>query len=788
MLTLGKKSNGAPFELSDNAQVQTFAVLAIRGAGKTCAATVMAEEMFKQNLPWIALDPVGVWWGLRTSPNGKGDGIPVVIFGGEHGDLPLSGGGKKIADALLSEPICAVLDVSRESKRFWHTFLTDFCLRLMELNPDTPRHLFIEEAPEFCLTPDTQILTRAGWKDYGLLKEGEDAIGFDLNDEPFTYQPIERVIVKHYEGELVHFQSRALDCLITPEHRAVIRRFQHDPFRCKLYPWTFCEADKVPHMFMVPSGGAPSGPGLNISDDLLRIIGWVVTDGYFHDRKKSMTIGLQQAYSTIKQGKVVADEMWTVLNQFGASRCERPSRPTVGPSGQAIIGSPSVQFYFAENLSTQVHKWLNGDIHRISRMLIEQCSIWQLKILYQSLMEGDGTANRQQWRFFYAGLNESLADDFQELATRLGIRTVKTLVPQNGQWRVSIAPKKDHWVRRSKETVPYSGIVWCVTLKSGAFVTRRNGRIFVTGNCPQRTKVDLTQRCKEAVERLIRLGRNRGYGCTLISQRPATIDKDVLSQCENLFVMRTVGSHDRKALEAWIEDKQVKEETVDDFLKSLPGLPNGAAYFWSPHWTREFTRLMFRLRETYHPGETREIGKASVAVRLSDVGRFVERLRPALTAKEMPVKSSTRAYSPKRESAYMAPDPHLVERVAELESQLAEERRSRRAVEAKLNRARDFLRPQFETLSTLFSELGQNGGSPGAADRSIYEPWLQKAGQKGCRRLLETVIERGELTKNQLGTLAGVASTKSTFRAYMSWLKKNGLIEVEGETVRLRTV
>ena len=197
---------------------------------------------------------------------------------------------------------------------------------------------------------------------------------------------------------------------------------------------------------------------------------------------------------------------------------------------------------------------------------------------------------------------------------------------------------------------------------------------------------------------------------------------------------------------------------------------------------------MFRLRETYHPGETREIGKASVAVRLSDVGRFVERLRPALTAKEMPVKSSTRAYSPKRESAYMAPDPHLVERVAELESQLAEERRSRRAVEAKLNRARDFLRPQFETLSTLFSELGQNGGSPGAADRSIYEPWLQKAGQKGCRRLLETVIERGELTKNQLGTLAGVASTKSTFRAYMSWLKKNGLIEVEGETVRLRTV
>src|SRR5204863_3363346 len=70
---------------------------------------------------------------------------------------------------------------------------------------------------------------------------------------------------------------------------------------------------------------------------------------------------------------------------------------------------------------------------------------------------------------------------------------------------------------------------------------------------PQRTKVALTAQCKEAVERLVRLGRNRGYGCTLLSQRPATVDKDVLSQCENLFVLRTVGPHDRKALEEWIE-------------------------------------------------------------------------------------------------------------------------------------------------------------------------------------------------------------------------------------------
>ncbi|MEK7766917.1 MAG: hypothetical protein AAB368_11825, partial [bacterium] len=36
------------------------------------------------------LDPKGDHWGLRSSENGKGAGYPVVIFGGEHADVPLN--------------------------------------------------------------------------------------------------------------------------------------------------------------------------------------------------------------------------------------------------------------------------------------------------------------------------------------------------------------------------------------------------------------------------------------------------------------------------------------------------------------------------------------------------------------------------------------------------------------------------------------------------------------------------------------------------------------------------
>ena len=36
--------------------------------------------------------------------------------------------------------------------------------------------------------------------------------------------------------------------------------------------------------------------------------------------------------------------------------------------------------------------------------------------------------------------------------------------------------------RSDIEPVRYEGIVWCLTVPTGAFVVRRNGKVFVTGN------------------------------------------------------------------------------------------------------------------------------------------------------------------------------------------------------------------------------------------------------------------------------------------------------------------
>ena len=70
-----------------------MAFLGRTGSGKTFAVTKLVEEMLDARAQVIVLDPVGVWWGLRLLADGKSPGIPITIFGGLHGDVPLESTG-----------------------------------------------------------------------------------------------------------------------------------------------------------------------------------------------------------------------------------------------------------------------------------------------------------------------------------------------------------------------------------------------------------------------------------------------------------------------------------------------------------------------------------------------------------------------------------------------------------------------------------------------------------------------------------------------------------------------
>jgi len=134
---------------ADEALESVFAVIGKRGRGKSGFVKLMMERMCDLRMPFVAFDPVGILWGLRSSFDGSAPGKSVVVIGGTHGDLPIDRrAGAEIAAAVVARRILhVILDLSQEPKAAYRQSGRDFSDSLYAANNES-RHVFIEEAPE----------------------------------------------------------------------------------------------------------------------------------------------------------------------------------------------------------------------------------------------------------------------------------------------------------------------------------------------------------------------------------------------------------------------------------------------------------------------------------------------------------------------------------------------------------------------------------------------------------------------------------------------------------------
>lgn len=154
-----------------------------------------------------------------------------------------------------------------------------------------------------------------------------------------------------------------------------------------------------------------------------------------------------------------------------------------------------------------------------------------------------------------------------------------------------------------------------------------------------------------AANNLISLGRSRGLRIVLISQRPAKVHKDSLTQVESLVAMRLIAPQDRKAVEEWIAD-QADKDTGKEIIASLPSLKTGEAWVWSPE-AHFLKRVTFPMPATYDSSKVQGTGRATKRLSPIDVEKLQEKFAK--------VKTEAAARDPAA----------LQKRVRELELQLA---------------------------------------------------------------------------------------------------------------------
>ena len=106
---------------------QHVAVLGKTRSGKSSVMRGLVEHLLERQQPVCIIDPKGDWWGIKLAADGKRPGYPVVIFGGEHGDLPINEhAGAHVAELFATGNRPCLIDLGGwmvgQRTRFWIEF------------------------------------------------------------------------------------------------------------------------------------------------------------------------------------------------------------------------------------------------------------------------------------------------------------------------------------------------------------------------------------------------------------------------------------------------------------------------------------------------------------------------------------------------------------------------------------------------------------------------------------------------------------------------------------------
>ncbi len=126
-------------------------------SGKSSKVRVMVEYLLSKKLPLCILDPKGDWWGLKSSADGRSPGFPVVIFGGDHADVPINEmSGKYVGELIASGNRPSIIDVSKMRVGERTRFFSDYAEALF-LHSRGTRYQVIDECHNFA--PQGKILS-----------------------------------------------------------------------------------------------------------------------------------------------------------------------------------------------------------------------------------------------------------------------------------------------------------------------------------------------------------------------------------------------------------------------------------------------------------------------------------------------------------------------------------------------------------------------------------------------------------------------------------------------------
>lgn len=318
-----------------------------------------------------------------------------------------------------------------------------------------------------CMDTETECLTRRGWLAYTDLLPTDEVLQWDSATDSLSWVIPEHIHEYDFDGQMVQIKNRHTHQVLTPNHRvyAKVRRHSRHP---KPTAYEVIEASEVqqrPGNWQVdlPMASTLYQSECVVDPTFAYLVGWWLTDAWPHKDANACCFSQSKPATLIK--------LRAALEGLGTSEYVKPAKKD-GHNDEHT-------FYLTGPMADRLR---NEFPDRVLGWHVLGWSLAARQALYEGLMDGDGSRNKpgQIAEAFWSQKQER-RDVFLALALSIGIRCyedpAKGVVYVNPKTRTTQVQGKQR-----AEPLPYKGKVWCLTVPTGAFVVRRSGRPFITGN------------------------------------------------------------------------------------------------------------------------------------------------------------------------------------------------------------------------------------------------------------------------------------------------------------------
>jgi len=362
-----------------------------------------------------------------------------------------------------------------------------------------------------CYSEDTKVLTKEGWKDYKAVNNSEIAI-YDKDKDEIRFEKHGGLYEYDYDGEMINFSGKSEDILVTPDHRMLFRK--NSPSR----------------------------------DDLKNNKEWIVDkaeniDTYYFSFKKNAKWSLEESNNEDiiipkihEEGQGKHNELYSedikinreLFNEFLGYYLSEGGLSSTGKSYTITFAQKEpksdkfrecfnkLPFHFTEYFDNndKIWRWSISDkrLWTFMKSFGEYCNIKNINnfkeqdennssILFNAMMLGDGTWEREGEKGCYYTTSDKLAEDFVYLSMKLGYSANISIgyIESEKRFkmnRVNLIKDRTE-ITHSKNCISktsYEGKVYCFNTSTGFFLTMRNGKVAIQGNTlnNQQTIMELT--------------------------------------------------------------------------------------------------------------------------------------------------------------------------------------------------------------------------------------------------------------------------------------------------------